>query len=150
MADLPFQSSSSITHIGTATHEDHPDNLDDLGRRLLDDRRVLTTRDGAQKLVPRPGVKGLKPWETTTLRIGGRTFEVTGTPCQHLPEAECTRFILTTADIGTTGGLPNALYFSSDTVYLEELAQIHKRFHVWIALLNLGGAAVSCPVARSR
>ncbi|KAG7045217.1 Zn-dependent hydrolase [Colletotrichum scovillei] len=43
------------------SHEDHPDNLDELGRRHLDDRRVLTAQDGARKLAPRPGVKVLEP-----------------------------------------------------------------------------------------
>lgn len=32
------------------SHEDHIDNLDDLGRRLLDGRRVFTTVDGAKNL----------------------------------------------------------------------------------------------------
>ena len=50
------------------SHEDHPDNLDELGRQLLDGRRVLTTPDGAKKLAPRPGVRALKPW-WVTLRL---------------------------------------------------------------------------------
>ncbi|KAK7438516.1 hypothetical protein Landi51_11600 [Colletotrichum acutatum] len=29
------------------SHEDHPDNLDEIGRLLLDGRRVLTSQDGA-------------------------------------------------------------------------------------------------------
>lgn len=127
------------------SHEDHPDNLDDLGRRLLDGRRVLTTVDGAEKLGPKPGVKGLKPWETTFLQIGGKKFEVTSTPCQHLPGGECAGFILTTADFGTTGGLPNAIYFSGDTTYMEELAAIRDKFHISLALLNMGAATVVLP-----
>lgn len=127
------------------SHEDHPDNLDDLGRRLLDGRRVLTTVDGAQKLGARPGIRGLEPWETTVLHVGGKKFEVTGTPCQHLPRGECIGFVLTTADFGTTGGLPNAIYFSGDTVYLEELGSIRDKFHVSLVLLNLGGATVVLP-----
>src|SRR5881394_4033242 len=39
------------------SHEDHPDNLDELGRRLLDGRKVITSMDGAKKLRPRPGVR---------------------------------------------------------------------------------------------
>ncbi|ESZ95787.1 putative Zn-dependent hydrolases of the beta-lactamase fold [Sclerotinia borealis F-4128] len=41
------------------SHENHFDNLDDLGRQLLDGRRVLTTPDGAKNLAPRPAVHGL-------------------------------------------------------------------------------------------
>jgi L-ascorbate metabolism protein UlaG (beta-lactamase superfamily) len=44
------------------SHEDHPDNLDEPGRLLLDGRQVLTTPDGAKKLAPRPGVRALLPW----------------------------------------------------------------------------------------
>ncbi|KAI1097345.1 Metallo-hydrolase/oxidoreductase [Jackrogersella minutella] len=128
------------------SHEDHPDNLDELSRnRLLSGRRVLTTVDGASKLSPRPGVQGLKPWEQTTLNVGGKRFDVTATPCQHLPGGECTGFIITTADFGTTNGLPNAIYFSGDTVYLEELARIRDSFHISLAIFNLGAAHVVLP-----
>jgi L-ascorbate metabolism protein UlaG (beta-lactamase superfamily) len=44
------------------SHEDHPDNLDELGRTTLDGRHVFTTVDGANKLAPRPGVRELTPW----------------------------------------------------------------------------------------
>ena len=129
------------------SHEDHPDNLDELGRRLLDGRHVLTTMDGAKNLAPRPGVRGLKPWETVTLDVGGRSFKVTGTPCQHLPPGECVGFLVTTDSFGSNpDGRPNAIYFSGDTVYLDELAQeIPKKFHVVAALLNLGCAKVPLP-----
>ncbi|KAI1134622.1 Metallo-hydrolase/oxidoreductase [Hypoxylon sp. FL0543] len=131
------------------SHEDHPDNFDELSRaRLLDGRRVLTTVDGATKLSPRPGVQGLRPWEKTTLNIGGRRFDVTATPCQHLPGGQCIGFVLTSADFGTTGGLPNAIYFSGDTVYLEELSRIRDSFHISLALFNLGAAAVLPPGAQ--
>ncbi|KAK8101873.1 hypothetical protein PG999_012247 [Apiospora kogelbergensis] len=132
------------------SHEDHADNLDPVGRRLLDGRRVLTTEDGAQKLAPRPGVVGLKHWESVPLTIGGRRFEVTATPCQHLPGGECNGFILTAPEFGATTSdegvaRPNAIYFSGDTVYLEELARMRERFHISIALLNIGAAAVVPP-----
>lgn len=56
LADLP--------HIDAVllSHEDHPDNLDELGRVLLDGRHVFTTPDGAQKLAPRPSVRAMKNW----------------------------------------------------------------------------------------
>ncbi|KAL2217313.1 putative Zn-dependent hydrolases of the beta-lactamase protein [Thermoascus aurantiacus ATCC 26904] len=124
------------------SHEDHPDNLDELGRRLLDGRRVLTTVDGARKLAPRPGVRGLRPWETVTLAVGGKTFQVTGTPCQHLPGGECTGFILTADEFGVDpdDGRPNAIYFSGDTVYIDELRQMADKWHIVAAILNLGAA----------
>lgn len=129
------------------SHEDHPDNLDELGRRLLDGRHVLTTTDGAKKLAPRPGVRGLKPWETVTLIVGGKTFRVTGTPCQHLPGGECTGFIVEYDGFGVSSdGRPNAIYFSGDTVYVEELTRtIPPKWNITVAILNLGKAQVQTP-----
>jgi L-ascorbate metabolism protein UlaG (beta-lactamase superfamily) len=128
------------------SHEDHPDNLDPLGRQLLDGRLVFTTMDGAKKLAPRPGVRGMKPWDTLSVNIGGKPFQVTATPCQHLPGGECTGFVLTSLDFGVdVDGLPNAIYFSGDTVYFEELNQIASKFHVVAAICNLGDAHVPLP-----
>ncbi|KAK3363110.1 beta-lactamase superfamily domain-containing protein [Lasiosphaeria hispida] len=126
------------------SHEDHPDNLDEPGRQILDGRHVLTTPDGAAKLAPRPGVQALRPWETVSLTLGGRRFDVTGTPCVHLPGGEVTGFIVTAEELGRSrvDGLPNAIFFSGDTVYLPELAQMKDRFHISVALLNIGKVLV--------
>jgi len=124
------------------SHEDHPDNLDEPGRQLLDGRHVLTTPDGASKLAPRPGVQALEPWRTVSLALGGRAFEITGTPCVHLPGGEVTGFVVTTPEFGRTDGLPNAVYFSGDTIYLPELADVKKKFHVSVALINIGKVIV--------
>lgn len=128
------------------SHEDHPDNLDELGRQLLDGRRVLTTMDGAKKLAPRPGVRGLQPWETVTLSAGGKNFKVTGTPCQHVPGGECIGFIIEADEFGTSpDGRPNVIYISGDTVYIDELARITDKYHVVAAVLNLGAACAPLP-----
>ncbi|KAL4912736.1 putative Zn-dependent hydrolases of the beta-lactamase protein [Aspergillus aurantiobrunneus] len=128
------------------SHEDHPDNLDEPGRRLLDGRRVFTTPDGAKNLVPRPAVHGLKPWETISVPLGGKEFEITATPCQHLPGGECTGFILTNKEFGVAAdGKPNAIYFTGDTVYIDELAKIPEKFHVVAAVMNLGAAFAALP-----
>ncbi|KAK7711686.1 hypothetical protein SLS57_007979 [Botryosphaeria dothidea] len=132
------------------SHEDHWDNLDTLGRQLLDGRRVLTTRDGAKNLAPRPGVVGLAPWQTLDLVVagGGTRFRVTGIPCAHLPGGECTGFVLECAAFGADDddGKPNAVYFSGDTVYVEEAARgLRARWNVVVALLNLGRARVPLP-----
>lgn len=127
------------------SHEDHPDNLDELGRQLLDGRRVFTTRDGASKLAPRPSVRGMAPWETVSFSVGKVQFSLTATPCQHLPGGECTGFVISGPDFGETDGKPNAIYFSGDTVYFEELTTIKDRFNIQAALINLGAAHV--PIA---
>ena len=125
------------------SHEDHPDNLDDLGRTLLNGRKVITTMDGCQKLQPRPDVRGIKPWETIKMNIQGKEFEITGTPCQHLPGGECTGFIITTESFGyNEQGLRNAVFFTGDTVYLDELKELKevKKYHTVAAIMNLGVA----------
>lgn len=129
------------------SHEDHVDHLDEFGRRLLDGRHVLTTVEGAKNLAPRPGVRGLKPWETVTLVAGGKTFRVTGTPCQHLPGAECTGFILEQDEFGKSpDGRPNAIYISGDTVYVQELVDtIPGKWNITVAMLNFGNAIVPFP-----
>ena len=122
------------------SHEDHPDNLDSYGRQLLDGRTVFTTMDGASKLSPRPGVRGLRPWETVNTTIAGKPFQVTATPCQHLPGGECIGFVLTSPSFGETDGLPNAIYFTGDTVYIEELGRLRDMFHISAAMMNIGNA----------
>lgn len=64
LSDTPALSLADLPPIDAVllSHEDHADNLDEPGRRLLDGRQVLTTPDGAKNLTPRPGVRGLKPW----------------------------------------------------------------------------------------
>ncbi|KAJ4308073.1 hypothetical protein N0V84_012318 [Fusarium piperis] len=127
------------------SHEDHPDNLDELGRQLLDGRRVITTMDGKRNLSPRPDVRGISPWETLPLNVGGEQFSITGVPCQHVPGSQCTGFIINSPTFGETNGLPNAIYFSGDTVYFEELAEMRNKFHISIAMFNIGAAIIGMP-----
>lgn len=107
------------------SHEDHIDNLDLEGCKLLDGRRVSRTPDGIKNLAPRPGVVALEPWATTETVIGGTKFKITGTPCQHLPGGEVTGFVLETESFGIhSSGLANAIWIHGDTVYLDELVAI--------------------------
>lgn len=129
------------------SHEDHVDNLDPLGRQLLDGRRVFTTPDGEKNLKPRPGVIGLQPWQTVSANIGGKEFRITGTPCKHFPGGEVTGFILESNSFGVNAesGLPNVVYFSGDTVWIDELAEIKNKWHIVVSVLNLGNALFPYP-----
>lgn len=125
------------------SHEDHEDNLDDCGRRLLDGRKVITTPDGAKNLSPRPDVRAIQPWETLDIVAGGNDSKITGVPAIHLPGGEFTGFIITTESFGhAANGLPNAIYFSGDTIYHPDLLKMREKWHIVAAVLNLGNAHV--------
>lgn len=141
--DDPALKMDQLPHIDAVllSHENHPDNLDPLGRQLLDGRHVFTTADGAKNLAPRPSVVGFHDWDEREVRIAGKTFHITATPCKHWPGHECVGFIVHTADFGVApDGRPNAIYFSGDTVYVPELARMADKYHIAIALMNLGKA----------
>ncbi|KAL7409675.1 beta-lactamase superfamily domain-containing protein [Mrakia frigida] len=128
------------------SHEDHPDNLDDEGRKLLDARHVFTTPDGAEKLAPRPAVVGLKDWETTEVWLQGKRWRITATPCVHLPGGECVGFILESDSLGRdSNGLPNAVWFTGDSIYLDAWKEKLSQWNIVLVLANLGAAKVPTP-----
>lgn len=132
------------------SHEDHADNLDPLGRQLLDGRRVFTTMDGAKNLSPRPAVLGMAPWQRAHVTIAGKRFQIIATPTKHVEGQECIGFLITGDDFGIhSDGLPNAIYFSGDTVYIPELARMASDFHICAAILNLGNAHVQKEIGNS-
>lgn len=139
----PALKMDQLPHIDAVllSHENHPDNLDELGRQLLDGRHVFTTNDGAKNLAPRPSVLGFSDWEEKDVRIAGTNFHITATPCKHWPGHECVGFILHTESFGVApDGRPNAVYFSGDTVYTEGLAKMAEKYHIAVAIMNCGKA----------
>jgi L-ascorbate metabolism protein UlaG (beta-lactamase superfamily) len=129
------------------SHEDHPDNLDAAGRKMLGNHQIFTTDDGAKNLNHLPNVSGLNPWERIDAVIGGTPFKITATPCKHVPGNECVGFILETEAFGIhqESGLPNAVWFAGDTVNFPELNKIREKWHVVVAILNLGSAHAPTP-----
>ena len=139
----PALKMNELPHIDAVllSHENHPDNLYQFGRQLLDGRHVFTTKHGAKNLAPRPSVLGFSDWEEKDVRIAGTNFHITATPCKHWPGHECVGFILHTESFGVApDGRPNAIYFSGDTVYIEELAKMADKYHIAIAIMNCGEA----------
>jgi hypothetical protein len=59
VSNNPGLQMNQLPPIELLSHEDHPDNLDDFGRQLLESRWVFTTQAGAKNLAPRPGVAGI-------------------------------------------------------------------------------------------
>lgn len=102
--------------------------------------------DGVKNIAPRPGVADIKPWETQVYYFRGIEFQITGTPCVHIPGGESTGFILHSPRFGhSPDGRPNAIWFSGDTTYIDELVKMRDSFHIAAAVVNLGAAHVALP-----
>lgn len=117
------------------THDQHPDNLDDLGRRFLASSPVVLSTRSAQERIGGT-VRGLAPWDS--LELGRLT--VTAVPALHGPEGsepvvgEVTGFVLTAT------GSPR-IYVSGDNASLHRVRTIADRFGpVDIAVLHAGAA----------
>lgn len=122
------------------SHDQHEDNLDAAGRRLLPSvATVVTTAPGARRLGA--NAVGLGPWETTTLEAADKPrVKVTATPCRHGPPlskpivGEVIGFGL--AWEGQTAG---ELWISGDTVLYPGVAAVADRLEIGTAIVHLGG-----------
>ncbi|WP_394553234.1 MBL fold metallo-hydrolase [Agromyces sp. MMS24-JH15] len=135
------------------SHDQHADNLDDAGRKMLPDAGVvITTAAGASRL--RAGgltsVHGLHAWETATVEPregesgpeGGerQQLTVTATPGRHGPAlvspivGPVVGFALSLGDAPET-----AVWVSGDSVLYEGLRDAASRLDVDVAVLHLGG-----------
>ncbi|MCX4545708.1 MBL fold metallo-hydrolase [Streptomyces sp. NBC_01565] len=125
------------------SHDDHPDNLDATGRTLLAGRPVLTTESGAGRLGG--GAVGLAPWSSYELTVRGTTLRITATPGVHGPVGDVIGFVVEVegGGGGRAGGEAEALYISGDTVYVDALDEIARRFRIGTALLHLGAARIA-------
>lgn len=109
------------------SHDEHPDNLDHLGRALLPSAPVvLTTASGAGRLGG--NAVGLNPWQEHRLqRPGGPAVTVTAVPALHGPEG-CEPFTGDVIGFVLTGsGLPS-VYVSGDNASLDVVGEIAARF----------------------
>lgn len=137
-----------IGHIDAVllSHAQHLDNLDNEGRRLLAKvGTTITTPASVAMTLPGKNVQGLATWQTTELtNAAGEKLKITATPAVHtsnpaLREAvgEVTGFMLE-----WQGQQTGAFYVSGDTVWIDEILGIAKRFKVASGILHLGAANV--------
>ncbi len=128
------------------SHAQHLDNLDNEGRRLLAGvGATITTPASAAMGLPGKNVQGLATWQDTELTSAtGEKLKITATPAVHtsnpaLREAvgEVTGFMLE-----WQGQKAGAFYVSGDTVWIDEILEIGKRFKVASGILHLGAANV--------
>ena len=121
------------------SHDHHADNLDDLGREVLQAApAVVTTTAGARRLA-KPGTVGLRPWQTTDFHATGRpSLRVTATPCRHGPP-------LSRPIAGSVVGFGieveghvGAIWMTGDTVMYRSLRDVPKQLQVDTMLVHAG------------
>ncbi|OZB83720.1 MBL fold metallo-hydrolase [Microbacterium sp. 13-71-7] len=118
------------------SHDQHPDNLDELGRAFLPRAGVvLSTPEAAGRV---DGVTGLAPWQTH--RLG--EVEVTAVPALHGPEGAEELSGTVTGFVLSAPGEP-VLYVSGDNASVEVVAAIAARIgRIDVAVLFAGAANV--------
>jgi L-ascorbate metabolism protein UlaG (beta-lactamase superfamily) len=128
-------------HAVLLSHDQHADNLDGAGRRLLTTIPItLTTTEAAGRLGG--NMVALPPWYHLTLdRPDGGCVKVTGVPALHDPDGSehitgpVTGFVLTGPDAPT-------VYISGDNVSLDVVAEVAERVTaVNIAVLSVSTAS---------
>lgn len=123
------------------SHDHHFDNLDRAGREFLRNaKEVFTTHEGRKRLGGNS--IGLKPWKSADASgRDGSTVRIVATPARHGPKG-MDRGAVTGFVASPEKSRDQAIYFSGDTVWYEELEDVAKRFAPRVAILNLGAAQV--------
>ncbi len=121
------------------SHDQHPDNLDRLGREYLSRvPLVLTTPTAAARV---PGTTALPAWDSTELMAAdGRRIRITAVPAQHGPDGtehlvgEVTGFVITGEDAPT-------VYVSGDNASLDVVRHVAEKFpEIDVAFIFAGAA----------
>lgn len=115
------------------THDQHADNLDDAGRRLLPAVPVvLTTVAAARRLGG--NAAGLAPFASA--KVGA--VEITATPSRHGPAWSRPIVGPTTGFALRPPGAEQVVWISGDTVAYPGVRRLAERFTVDTAILHLG------------
>jgi L-ascorbate metabolism protein UlaG (beta-lactamase superfamily) len=129
------------------SHDQHPDNLDDEGRRMALAAPLVLTHPGAAGRLGPPAV-GLRPWESHHVAGGAGPLAVQAVPAIHGPadgnrdasghiNCEVTGFVL------SGPGLPT-VYLSGDNASIAAVKHVAERFgDIDIAVLFAGAARVA-------
>jgi L-ascorbate metabolism protein UlaG (beta-lactamase superfamily) len=128
-------------------HEDHFDKK--VQKQLHRDTPIVTTRESAQHLEKLGFTRriGLSKWDTLEVAKGVARLSVTAMPGRHGPPgitAVLPTVMGSMLDFAAQGGQPRyRLYISGDTLLMNDLADIPKRFpDIDLALLHLGGTRI--------
>lgn len=122
------------------SHDQHPDNLDTLGRRFVMQVPLVLSTAAARERLGSRHVKGLPNWQRFDLTTPGGTVRVVGVPALHGPKGseslvgEVAGFVL------SNDGWPK-VYVSGDNASLEIVGTIARRLGpIDIAILFAGAA----------
>ncbi len=111
------------------SHDEHIDNLDIAGRRLLKTvPKTITTKSGAERL--QGNAAGLLPWESTKVKTpDGDEITIIATPARHGPSGtekvtgDVIGFLLQ-----VKGKKNYEIYLTGDTVFYEGITEISRRY----------------------
>ena len=128
------------------SHDQHADNLDNAGRKLLSAvTQTFTTKAGAERLKGKS--IGLDPGESYSVpRPDGTLITITATPARHGPAGiekiagDVIGFVLT-----IKGKNNLEIYITGDTVFYEGVAAVAKKFKPGYILLFAGAARTRGP-----
>jgi len=128
------------------SHDQHDDNLDKAGRKLISEvPQTFSTKAAAERL--QGTVIGMEPWETRWITTpSGDDLAITATPARHGPTnveklaGDVIGFVLT---IG--GQAPCEIYLTGDTVFFDGIKSVASRFHPKYILIFAGAAKPGTP-----
>jgi len=139
--DLPPLDFVLLSHF----HGDHFDQV--VQERLPRSVPVLTTRQSALQLreLGFEGAVGLDTWDTVTLTKGSSTLRLTACPGQHGPglaDFALPDVMGSVIEFGR-GEAGRRLYISGDTLLIDDLAEIPRRYpRLDVGVFHLGGTRV--------
>ncbi len=135
---------STPIDLALISHDQHGDNLDNSGKKLLENVPTILSTKGAEKRLQKLNVIGLNPWETHSIETPlVKGLKITAVPAQH---TNIKRLIYAVGHvIGFVIEWDNqengALYISGDTVLFEGISEISEKFKIKTAILHLGAGA---------
>ncbi|WP_162238744.1 MBL fold metallo-hydrolase [Pedobacter sp. Leaf194] len=123
------------------SHDQHHDNLDDLGRAFLEKVPLtITTLSGSKRI--KNNTKGLLPWEShKILAPTGAEIIITATPARHGPAGsekltgEVIGFL-----VSVKGNSQPLFYLTGDTVFYDGIETVAKKSAPLIVFIFAGAA----------
>lgn len=132
--------------LALVSHAQHLDNLDNEGRRLLGKvGMTLTTPASAAMNLPGKNVVGLPTWESAEIEnAAGERLKIASMPAVHTSNPDLRELVgeVTGFMLEWKGQQSRTFYISGDTVWIDEINEIAKRYKVSAAILHLGAANV--------